>query len=82
VIHSEEEIATRLPEPADGTTLVVYEGGNDYKVIWRDDAEAKGWGGHEDERWFNDGNSDPMAFYQHVQYAEAVYPLGPAIFEG
>lgn len=78
--HSEATINAHLPEPPDGTRLVIETDTDgdapEYKVIWRDDAEAKRRGAHPDDRWFDDDDSDPMRLYAHVRYTTAVYPLG------
>ena len=75
MIHDEAKVARLLPEPDNGTVLVVDNGSHEYRVIWRDDAEAKRWDSHPGDRWFNDPTSDPMALYQHVKYAMRVYEL-------
>jgi hypothetical protein len=81
MINSEETVARLLPEQPDGTRLVVQEGDGEYKVIWRDDTAA-GMGTLLDERWFGPGtDDDPMAFYEHVKYAVAVYSVGPLLID-
>ncbi|RKR92730.1 hypothetical protein BDK92_7208 [Micromonospora pisi] len=75
-MHTEETVAEMLTEPEDGTRLVVQNGDTEFKVIWRDDAEAKNWSPNKTDRWFDAEDSDPMELYQHVKYATAVYPLG------
>ena len=78
--HTEETITAALPEPPDGTRLVVEafgDPGGELTVIWRDDLTARTvWGSVVGDRWFDDGNSDPMSLYQHVKHAAAVYPFG------
>lgn len=74
-VHSEELVATKLPEPPNRTRLIV-DDGDEYRVIWRDDGEAKTWGSeHETERWFSRADEHPMELYQYVKYAVAVYGL-------
>lgn len=69
-------------EPADGTHLVVWTEHalhTEPRVIWRDDEEAKSWGGQPDERWFHDSHSDPMGLDVYLRDAtmvHAVVPLG------
>jgi hypothetical protein len=76
MVNDESRVAELLPEPSDGAVLAVDHGDGDWKVIWRDDAEAGRWDGpHDSGRWFDDNNSDPMGLYQHVKYARAVYRL-------
>ncbi len=77
--HTEATIAAHLPEPADHTLLVVDQGDRAFKVLWRDAREARQWDAPESERRFDDSTSDPMGFYQHVKYAEAVYDVGVRI---
>lgn len=79
--HTEEFINQHLPEPPNGTRLVVDSGDNEYRVIWRDDAEAKRWDGHPLDRWFCDVSDDPMSLAAHLRYAEAVYELGYQILK-
>jgi len=76
MIHNEEVLAGILPEPPDGTRLVVDTEGEP-RVIWRDDAEAKNWDARPTDRWFDDDDSDPMSFYQYIKYAAAIYAVGP-----
>lgn len=76
--HTEEKIRAAITEPPDGTKLVVIteDGG---KVIWRDDkAAAESYGKDDPYRqyWFEDHDEDPMALYEHLKYADAVYQLG------
>lgn len=80
-MHTEEEVAAALPEPEDGTVLVVDDGDGEWKVIWRDDRTAKHWydGDSRGQNWWADADEDPMGLYQHVQYAEAVHVLGQPV---
>lgn len=79
-VHSEETVARLLPEPDNGAVLVVKNSDDDWRIIWRDDAEAARWGSpHPTERWFSDSDSDPMELRQHVKYAQAVYALGEPV---
>lgn len=75
MINDDGSVSRLLPEPADGSMLVVDDGDGERTVIWRDDAEAKRWGGMPGERWFSDRNCDPMSLYQHVKYAAKVYEV-------
>lgn len=77
MIHDEETISATIPEPPDGSILVVQNGRGEYRVIWRNDAEAQKWEGPASDHWFDDDDSDPMALYQHVKYADRVW-LVPA----
>jgi hypothetical protein len=76
MVHDEQTVAERLPEPPDGARLVVDNGDGEYKVIWRDDEEAGTFDSHAEDRWFSDPDEDPMGLYQHVKYARAVYAVG------
>lgn len=76
--HTEEKIRAAITEPPDGTKLVVV-GTHQWKVIWRDDNAAKlSWGGDDPDgqHWFDDHDEDPMALYEHLKCADAVYQLG------
>lgn len=77
--HSEDVTAViTANEPPSGTRLIVDTGDNEWKVIWRDDAEADRWydGDARGQHWFDDEDSDPMGLHQHLKYADAVYALG------
>jgi len=78
-VHSEAKVAAAVPEPVDGAMLVVEVvgiTGIERKVVWRDDVEAKSWGGPEAERWFDGAGDDgPMELYQHLKYAERVHEV-------
>lgn len=79
--HTEETTAVLTGnEPPNGTKLIVDVGMDGWKVIERDDAEAKLWGNDwdDDQHWFASGDftSDPMSLHQHIKYADAVYALG------
>ncbi len=80
-MHSEATTAVLTAnEPPNGTRLIVDNGDDEWKVIVRDDAEAKRWGNgpDDDQHWFDsrDMDSDPMDLHQHLKYAGAVYALG------
>lgn len=83
--HSEQTTLALVggSEPGDGTRLVVEAssgaGGTEWKVIFRDDAEARRWDSHEDDHWFDRFNDEPMGLHQHLRYARAVYRLGEQI---
>jgi hypothetical protein len=76
--HSPETTAL-LVEPDDGAKLVIDLGDGEWRTIWRDDHAARGRGGLEDERWFDDYRNDPMSLHEHVKYAVTVYALGPVL---
>ncbi len=76
--HPESKTAVLTDnEPLDGTKLVVQQD-DEWKVIWRDDAEADSWydGDARGQHWWDDEDSDPMGLHQHIKYADAVYALG------
>lgn len=65
-----------IPEPADRRRVVVDNGptaSNPLNLFWRDDQEAKRWSGQPDERWFDDHNSDPLAWGEVLRGAEKVF---------
>jgi hypothetical protein len=68
-------IAELLPEPADGTRVVLIEGADREapRVVWRHDDEARRWDGHDDERWFDDDTDHPMCWSNITHYATAAY---------
>jgi hypothetical protein len=68
-------------EPPDGTKLIIDQGDGDWKVIWRDDAEADRWydGDARGQHWWDDAESDPMGLEQQTKYADAVYRLGDQV---
>ncbi|MFI7073475.1 hypothetical protein [Micromonospora sediminicola] len=73
-----------IPEPADGSRVVIDNGPTAsyrLRLFWRDDTEAKRWGGHPDERWFDDDNSDPLAWGVVCRNAENVYRVERAPWE-
>lgn len=39
-MHTEQTVAKHLTEPPNGTKLVIQNSDTDFRVIWRDDAEA------------------------------------------
>jgi hypothetical protein len=86
MVNDRQAVASLLPEPPDGARLVVQTGDHEYKVIWRDDADAAPYnGGVETQRWFDEEGSDPMELYQHVKYVQAVWRLDGApvaVFNG
>jgi hypothetical protein len=73
-------LADLLPEPADGTVLVVRVG-DTYGVIQRDDATAAECSEFDDERWFDasDVDADPLEWWVALEYADEVFPLGAAL---
>lgn len=86
-----------LPEPADGTKLVLHLTGvdetwpgeepvdNEWLVIWRDDTEALNWSGPngyaDDERWFSSSEVEPRSLADWLSKARAVYALGDKLTE-
>ena len=72
--QGDDRLTTTVPEPANGTVVVVEEPDDERKVIVRDDAraEAHGWDEH-DEHWFGGFGDDPMGWAEHLRYAVAVY---------
>jgi hypothetical protein len=83
MIHDEATTLAAVggQEPPDGTKLAVYGGEGQWRVIWRDDEEAKLWyeGDARGQNWFDEPDSDPMGLHQHLQYAHSVYLLGEPI---
>ncbi|GAA0853334.1 hypothetical protein ACFQVD_26700 [Streptosporangium amethystogenes subsp. fukuiense] len=77
---SARHLADVLPEPADGSVLVVHVG-DTYAVIERDDATAAECTEHPDERWFDasDPDADPVTWRAALDYADEVLPLGTAL---
>lgn len=65
-------IADEMPEPSNGTWLVIKEGSSSPRVIWRDDDSRPGWA-HEDERWFDDVDQDGLGWHEAMKYADVVY---------
>jgi len=80
MVNDEQTVTDKLPEPADGTTLAVFDG-DEWKVIWRDDAAADRWydGDARGQNWLASDDEDPMGFYQHVKYAKKVYVIGEPV---
>lgn len=73
--HSKATTAQFI-EPANDSKLVLANADGNFKVIWRDDeAAANHWGGADDQRWYDDSDSDPMALHEHLKYAHAVYSV-------
>lgn len=69
-------IADVMVEPADGAVLVTVDRHGRREVIWRDDAEARSWEPtYLEERWFDDNESDPLAWDQVTKYAVAVHEV-------
>ena len=66
-------IADVLPEPADGTKLVRVEYDRGNTVIWRDNASSSSR--YADERWFDDNNTDALAWPEILKYATAVHAI-------
>lgn len=76
-MSAEHHLADLLPEPPDGTVLVVHVG-DTYGVIQRDDATASGCNEFDDERWFDAGDvdADPVSWRAALEFADEVLPLG------
>ena len=67
---------TTIPEPANGSRVVVDNGptaSTRLRLFWRDDTEAKRWGGQPGEHWFDDDNTDPLAWDQVCRDPEKVF---------
>lgn len=66
-------------EPPNGARLVL-DKGDEWKVIVRDDGEARAWGipFGDDQHWFyaDDFPHDPMALHQYLKYVKTVYAIG------
>lgn len=63
-------------EPADGTVLILHEGGDDWRTIVRLDEVTANNG--QKEHWYDgaDQDEDPRALYDWVKDATTVYALG------
>ncbi|MFG2046027.1 hypothetical protein ACGFIW_01185 [Micromonospora sp. NPDC048935] len=75
---TDQQTATTVPEPGDRARVVVDNGptaSTRLRLFWRDDDAAKGWGGQPGEHWFDDDNSDPMAWDQVCRNPEQVFPV-------
>jgi len=68
-----KNIADILPEPPDGTRLLLVDKIGLMYAAWRDDRQAAREG-HLGEPWFTDG--DCLEWAEAVKYARAVYPVG------
>ncbi|MBM0237129.1 hypothetical protein JNW88_08185 [Micromonospora sp. ATA32] len=80
--HTEQTVADTISEPPNGARLVVLNhpmSEHDYRVIWRDDAEAEARAAQEGERWFDSDSDDPMSLYEHLKYAAQVFQLNSPI---
>ncbi|WP_326828707.1 hypothetical protein OIE13_22595 [Streptosporangium sp. NBC_01810] len=79
-MSTKRHLADLLPEPADGTVLVIRVG-DTYGVIQRDDATASQWSEDVAERWLNasDVDSDPLEWRVALEYVDEVFPLGVAL---
>lgn len=66
-----------LPEPPDGTMVVLMEGERDRRLIWRDDKEAcEWWAEANTQRWYDETSGidgDPMTWETQLFGATAVY---------
>lgn len=69
-----------MEEPADGTVLLV-DDGEQWTIIWRNDAEADRWETQPGERWFDSHDEDPMGLDVYLRDAVAVYALGPKLVD-
>lgn len=70
------DTTTTIPEPADGTRVVVDNGPTAsyrLRLFWRNDTEAKRWEGQPGERWFDDDTSDPLSWSEVCRGADNVY---------
>ena len=70
---TDTNIADVLPEPDNGTHLVRVEYDNTHTVIWRDDASSAS--DFDDEHWFDDNNTDALAWREILKYATAVHSI-------
>ncbi|MEO3856158.1 hypothetical protein [Acrocarpospora sp. B8E8] len=74
-------LADLLPEPEDGTTIVLT--GRTicgHMVVRRFDAQGRELGLADDQRWFHlDDHGDPMTWREITTYAHTAYPLGPVL---
>lgn len=68
-----QNIAEEMPEPPDGTMLVLIETLGYRRIIWRNDSDSHSR--YEDERWFDHHDSDPMNWVNVMMYAEKVYAV-------
>lgn len=66
-------IADVLPEPENGTRLVMTEYDGNQRIIWRDDAVVVSR--YPTERWMHDRNDDPMEWRAILKYATSVYSI-------
>jgi hypothetical protein len=74
-------LADRIPEPPDGTLLILQDGERVHRVVLRADAEARQTSDFEDERWFDatDMETDPLAWREALKYATKVYACGQVL---
>lgn len=68
-----KNIADEMPEPPNGTYLVIAEGSGPPHVIWHDDDQASR--AHRDERWFEDPDLAPLGWREVMKYADKVYDV-------
>lgn len=68
-----KNIADILPEPPDGTRLVLEDKYGILHAAWRDDAQSL-VERHPDEPWFIDG--DCLGWREAVEFARVAYPVG------
>jgi hypothetical protein len=68
-------IADTMREPANGSKIVCVDADGTPTVIWRDDHGYGLRSDHADERWYEDRNSDPMAWREILRYATAVHAV-------
>lgn len=71
-----------LPEPPDGSQLVIRNLGGDLAVIRRDDAEAARWDPemweiNAGDRWFDETTAPPSSWKSFTAGATDVYTLAP-----
>lgn len=66
-----------LPEPDNGTLVIVLEGDR-YILYIRDDITATKWSDMPDQRWFENGDLDdhPLSWRIVIQYATHVWARG------
>lgn len=66
-----------LPEPPDGTRLVLEDPDGHLTIIWRDDTEARRWNGHPEDRWLHDNHTDPVGWEVATHDTVKIYNLVP-----
>ncbi len=75
--HTRKTVEAALTEPPDGAALIIDNGDDEWRVIWRDDQAADEWydGDARGQHWWHATDEDPMELYQHLKYADRVFAL-------